>query len=179
MNFKIVLIVMSLFNISSDSFKIDLGAASENKNWSIVNDGVMGGLSRGQINYEEESLTFSGKLSLENNGGFSWLKGPKTEIDLSKFAHVRLKIRGEGRDYDLTFEDNTGYSALYFKHTFPTEKSVWTTIELPLSDFKQKYFGRMTGKSLDESATIRRVGILMNDKNTGAFQIEVDYIEFF
>jgi len=169
---------MSLF-ISSTPYKIDLGNQSNNQNWSIVNDGVMGGLSRGQIAYDDGFMRFSGKLSLENNGGFSWMKSSSMELDLADYTMVRLKVRGEGRDYDFTLETETGYSALYFKHTFETQKKEWTIIELPLADFQQKYFGRMTGRSLDKKNLIRRIGFLMNDKNSGAFQIEVDFIEFF
>lgn len=178
MNLKLLLATFSLF-FFSDVYKIDLGDQSEDQNWSIVNDGVMGGLSKGQIAYEKDFLRFSGKLSLENNGGFSWMKSGRTNLDLSEYTGVRLKVRGEGREYDLTLESQTGYSALYFKHSFETTKGEWTTIELPLNEFQQKYFGRLTGKSFDPQEIIRRIGFLMNDKNTGAFQIEVDYIEFF
>lgn len=165
--------------MTSDSLKIDLGSKTNAQNWFIVNDGVMGGLSKGKISYQEESVRFSGKLSLENNGGFSWMKSSMSEIDLSTYTHVRLKVKGEGREYDFTIESSTGYSALYFKHTLQTQKGEWTTVDLPLKDFKQKYFGRMTGKSLEKNDVIRRIGFLMNDKNTGAFQVDIDYIEFY
>ena len=40
--------------------------------WLIINDGVMGGLSRGNISMDNESNgIFWGRVSLENNGGFS------------------------------------------------------------------------------------------------------------
>jgi len=164
---------------TSDSLKINLGTKTGNSNWSIVNDGVMGGLSRGQIAYEDQYVRFSGKLSLENNGGFSWMKSDRMDLDLSKFKNVRLKVKGEGRDYDFTLETQTGYSALYFKHTFSTTKAEWTIIELPLPDFQQKYFGRNTGKSYASDINVKRLGFLMNDKNSGAFQVDVEYIEFY
>ena len=40
--------------------------------WIIVNDGVMGGLSKGEMDMNEEGNgVFRGRVSLENNGGFS------------------------------------------------------------------------------------------------------------
>jgi hypothetical protein len=39
--------------------------------WSSINDGVMGGVSVGQIVKTAEGLRFEGRLSLENNGGFA------------------------------------------------------------------------------------------------------------
>jgi hypothetical protein len=51
----------TLFDFDADEMK-----SSE---WRIVNDGVMGGLSKGQMDVSKDGvLTFSGKLSLENNG---------------------------------------------------------------------------------------------------------------
>ncbi len=173
-----LLITLSLLFLS-DTLKINLGSKSNSSNWSIVNDGVMGGLSRGQLAFEDQHIRFSGKLSLENNGGFSWMKSSRMNLDLSKFKNVRLKVKGEGRDYDFTLETQSGYSALYFKHTFQTRKAEWTIIELPLFDFQQKYFGRNTGESYDNKLDVQRLGFLMNDKNSGAFQIDIAYIEFF
>ena len=41
-------------------------------NWSIVNDDVMGGISKSFLSInEDENLIFKGYLSLENNGGFA------------------------------------------------------------------------------------------------------------
>ena len=42
------------------------------KNWSIVNDDVMGGVSSSNISINDENnIVFSGFLSLKNNGGFA------------------------------------------------------------------------------------------------------------
>ena len=50
------------------SFETDEGP----DRWTIVNDGVMGGLSRSRILVSDErTVVFEGRLSLENNGGFA------------------------------------------------------------------------------------------------------------
>ena len=42
------------------------------KNWNIVNDDVMGGISTSTMSLnKEKNLLFKGNLSLENNGGFA------------------------------------------------------------------------------------------------------------
>ena len=39
--------------------------------WKVINDGVMGGLSKGNLEFtERNTMKFSGSLSLKNNGGF-------------------------------------------------------------------------------------------------------------
>jgi hypothetical protein len=52
--------------------------------WRVVDDGVMGGRSKGNLQISDEGvLTFEGTLSLENNGGFSSLRTDSLKKDLS------------------------------------------------------------------------------------------------
>ena len=54
--------ILSSFKSSGDSIT----------DWQIVDDGVMGGLSKGKFDISgKQTLKFSGNLSLKNNGGFS------------------------------------------------------------------------------------------------------------
>jgi len=68
--------------------------------WQAVNDGVMGGRSSGGPDFCKDGLRFSGKLSLENNGGFSSIR-KQERLELSRFDGIRLKVRGDGREYQL------------------------------------------------------------------------------
>jgi len=50
----------------------DFTKESNIQNWSVVNDGVMGGLSKGNFSVNDKGDGFfTGHVSLENNGGFS------------------------------------------------------------------------------------------------------------
>ena len=53
----------------------DFSENSSLRYWSVVDDGVMGGVSQGslRINYEGHGV-FSGYVSLENYGGFSSIR---------------------------------------------------------------------------------------------------------
>ncbi len=163
---------------TNDTIKIELHKNSIQEPWRIVNDGVMGGLSRGNVTYEAKHLRFHGTLSLENNGGFSWMKSPRMNINLQGFTGVRLHVKGDGRPYDFTLEDSP-YSRLYFKQSFETKAGEWITVELPLDQFEQKYFGRLTGRTFDPNTDVQQMGFLLNDKQPGAFELLVDYVEFF
>jgi hypothetical protein len=46
------------------------------KPWRAINDGVMGGVSLGEIVAIDNGLRFQGTLSLENNGGFASVRRP-------------------------------------------------------------------------------------------------------
>ena len=53
--------------------------------WPQINDGVMGGLSSGQMVAAEGYATFQGKVSFDNNGGFSSVRSRPVVHDLSAF----------------------------------------------------------------------------------------------
>ena len=75
-----------LFDFAED------GAGSE-VTWRAVNDGVMGGLSEGDLELRDGVLNFSGVLSLENNGGFSSLRTVDGRFDLSAYDGVVLRVK--------------------------------------------------------------------------------------
>ena len=59
------------YNELSDIVVMEDFIPNENLNWQVVNDGVMGGRSYGNLTRSGDSeALFSGNLSLENNGGF-------------------------------------------------------------------------------------------------------------
>ena len=70
MKYLILLSFMTLWNSSHILF--DFSKDSDLSDWTIVNDGVMGGVSQSDliINADGNGL-FSGKVSLDYNGGFA------------------------------------------------------------------------------------------------------------
>ena len=59
----------------------DFSGSAAEPGWTAVNDGVMGGVSRGGAKLIDGSLHFRGILSLDNNGGFSSIRsgGPRRD----------------------------------------------------------------------------------------------------
>jgi hypothetical protein len=71
--------------------------------WQIVNDGVMGELSKGSVQISEGIMTFSGTLSLENNGGFPLVASGDITLDPSSGLGLLLFVKGEVEvDWRLT-----------------------------------------------------------------------------
>ena len=68
--------------------------------WRTVNDGVMGGVSQGQMVAIDSGLRFQGRLSLENNGGFASTRR-LFGGDLAGAGGVRLRVKGDGRRYQF------------------------------------------------------------------------------
>ncbi len=147
--------------------------------WRIVNDGVMGGLSKGVLKFTEDGvMKFSGMLSLENNGGFSSLRSGDVDLDLSNDLGLLLKVKGDGRTYQarLTTDETYRGMEMSFSAEFQTTKGKWTQIKVPFSAFKGSWRGRDLSDRRFDPSKIHRIGLLLGDKQSGPFELEVDYI---
>lgn len=145
--------------------------------WRAINDGVMGGVSLGEIVAIDNGLRFQGALSLENNGGFASVRRP-FHGRLENVGVVRLLVKGDGRPYQFRVRLDDNYDGISWRHVFDTDGS-WQTIELLFDDFEPVIRGRIISgiDSLDVS-DVRQLGFLIADGKAGAFGLDVAAIEF-
>ena len=145
--------------------------------WRIVNDGVMGGLSQSTIKLTGESTAvFSGRVSLENNGGFAstraLLRDTPGEID-----SIVIRVKGDGNRYTIRFRTNNRFDGPAYVAPFETKSGEWTVHDIPLSQFKAQFRGYVLNDQPPlEGDKIKQVGILISDKQEGEFKLEIDYI---
>jgi NADH dehydrogenase [ubiquinone] 1 alpha subcomplex assembly factor 1 len=155
-------------------------SASEASDWRVVNDSVMGGVSESQIDERGESIVFSGTLSLENNGGFTSARKSIDE-DWSTVRAIRMKVKGDGRQYIATVRvQGRSTSRIYYRRAFDTVADEWLDLDLSVDSFEAYAYGRRMPTVPPLSRTIDRltsVGLMLADKNPGAFSIEVRDIE--
>lgn len=147
--------------------------------WSIVNDGMMGGLSQGKLDLTEAgTMKFSGNLSLENNGGFSSLRSQDVKLDLSNDLGLLLRVKGDGRTYQARLATDEKYrgSEVSFSAEFKTTAGKWQQVKIPFADFKGGWRGRELPDRVFDPSKIQRVGILLGDKKQGPFELELDWI---
>ncbi|MCH8475428.1 MAG: CIA30 family protein [Opitutales bacterium] len=152
--------------------------STETAPWRAQNDGVMGGVSTGQATIFEEQLLFSGKISLENYGGFAQIYSPVDEGDFFPYTNLRLRLQGDGRTYQFRLATDAEYRGgrIAYKSTFPTQAGQWMEVSIPLSTFTPSYRGRdLSGPALDLTA-IERMGFLLADGQAGEFSLLVDWI---
>jgi monofunctional biosynthetic peptidoglycan transglycosylase len=155
------------------SFDRDAGGA-----WPAQNDNVMGGVSTGGSTIVEGRLVFSGRLSLENNGGFAQVFTPSPVKDISPYQSVVLRVRGDGRRYQFRLASEARFrgSRIAYRAEFATEAGLWTEVELPLRDFRPSHHGRiLSGPALD-TRSITQLALLIADGQAGPFSLEVDWI---
>lgn len=153
--------------------------ADEGPAWNIVNDSVMGGLSTSRviIDRSRERLTFSGDVSLENNGGFASARSEWLRYDLGDFDGIALRVRGDGHFYRFRVRTEALGPAISYTALFKTEAGVWQEIYIPFKDMVPLYRGFVVEEagSLD-SSSVRSFGLMVADEQVGAFELEVDWI---
>ena len=169
------------FNIQAQEDKpvlMDMRIPGKDRDWRVVNDGVMGGLSEGRVTTETDHVRFSGVLSLENNGGFASMRTDR-DFNLKGSSGVRLRVRGDGRTYQVRFQTDRRFRRNWpvsYSGEFRTEKGVWTEVVVPFGSLKQSFRGReLSGYDFDP-AKIQLFGILLADKKPGAFCLDVQWV---
>lgn len=146
--------------------------------WGVTNDDVMGGVSTSKISVSEENvLIFSGEVSLENNGGFASLRSPIDDYDFSEYEGFLLKVKGDGKTYNLSFRPTKNFTGYNCTQKFQTEKDNWQIVKLPFKDFNLKYYGKeISSFKPPDKSNIKQISILISDKQQGPFQIEIEWI---
>lgn len=152
------------------------GAAA---NWQAVNDGVMGGVSDGRFTITgENTLEFFGTLSLENNGGFASVRTKPTDFDIKAGDSLVVRVKGDGREYVLTIYTKSRRMAFSYRAPLPTTKDEWREVEIPLADFIPTAFGRrVQGMGPVDPDQINGLGFMLNDKQPGKFQMQVEWLK--
>jgi NADH dehydrogenase [ubiquinone] 1 alpha subcomplex assembly factor 1 len=135
-------------------------APQEPPRWSIVNDGVMGGVSSSRVSalaggaqaagaqpggaQAAGGVRFEGELRLENNGGFASMRRAATWP--ADARGVALRVRGDGNRYRLTVytRDAASGRAWPFSYyaTFATEADAVTEVAVPWHDLRATFRGR-------------------------------------
>lgn len=143
--------------------------------WQVVNDGVMGGRSQGEVELTDDGLRFSGVLSLENNGGFASVRSAPAPLDLEGSTGLRIELEGDGRTWLFTVRRaDVPLRAGSYRVSLPTESGRATVHEVSWADFQPTSFGRPVrgAPALDSDLSqIESIGLMVADKQPGAFSV--------
>ena len=177
---KILFKLFVLISISMNSQSIDLINPEKNvgiTNWYIVNDDVMGGISKSYLSInQEKNLIFNGYLSLENNGGFASSRLSFNKETLTGIKSFKMRIKGDGNIYKLRLRQNNRRAS--YSCDFKSLKDKWIEIDISLEDFKPSWRGYYYSDYPDlEIEEINSMGIQISDKQEGDFKLEIKYIK--
>ncbi len=143
--------------------------------WTVVNDGVMGGRSQSTLRLDEAGNgVFAGRVSLENNGGFASVRLDCGTISVGKAKYLTLRVKGDGNRYQFRVRARKNDYYAYI-HYFQTSGK-WEEISLPLEDFYPNFRGRRLNLPNFSSNTLEEVGILIGNGRREGFQLLIDSI---
>ena len=142
--------------------------------WPSINDGVMGGVSSGEMVRSSSGFaSFRGTVSFDNNGGFASVRSRPEAHDLSGFDALLLRVRGDGKRYGFRLRTATSLDGVSYQASISPPEGEWVELVLPLEDFEPVYRGRVVPDHppLDRSR-IRTFGLLIS-RQEGPFQLDV------
>lgn len=148
--------------------------------WSVVNDGVMGGVSDSSAVISKGRLLFTGRVRLDNNGGFASTRAAGSDLADSLTAagsKVTMRVKGDGRTYQFTMRASEG--APWFWSSFRPPAGLWTIVEIPYERLRphSRFGDPIAGPSYDGRA-IGEFGFLIANGRAERFRLEVDWISF-
>ena len=159
----------------------DFAEPGEQQSWRVTLDGVMGGLSSGEVAFGVSTMVFTGEL-VTTGGGFSLLRTP---LDFDAFASgsfLVVRARTDGRRYEMVFKDSVDgrRSQLFHEAQVPFDESVsgdWQEVRVELSDLLASANGRPVAADPFDKDAATEMGIILKDGVDGPFQLELDWID--
>ena len=153
----------------------DFVEAGSLEGWGTVNDTVMGGVSSSSTIWEAGQMVFAGDLSLDNNGGFTSVRGPIDErlgALLADATQLTVQATGDGKVYLLQLR--TVDDQLYVQR-FTTVAEVEQTYPLDLTAFEPvgRFLDPLPDAAPLDPSRVAQVVIYLLDKQEGAFRMAV------
>lgn len=170
------LIILPLFNFSSIMKTIfDFSENTKISQWKVINDDVMGGLSKGDFYLNETGNgVFEGGISLENNGGFSSVQYAFDQIKIERYVTFKLEIKGDGKPYQFRAKRSTSDEHSYIA-TFETTGE-WQTVAIKIKDMIPQYRGEQLPMTNYPGDQLEQVTFLFGNKKEEQFTLEIDTI---
>jgi len=154
----------------------DFDINSDLNSWQVVDDNVMGGISKGTFYINEQgNAVFRGKVSLENNGGFSSIRFNSPPTKVAEYSSIVFRIRGDNKPYQLRIKSNSRDRISYVTYFETTGE--WDTIEIQLSDMYPSFRGRKLDMPNYDGELMNELAFLIGNKKVEFFQLEIDWIK--
>lgn len=148
---------------------------SDISGWQIVDDVVMGGVSRGAFSSTKEGEgIFKGNVSIENNGGFSSVRYKTNRLNLHDYSRFILNIKGDGKVYQFRVKSDSRDYFSYVKE-FTTTKD-WQTIDIPFAEMYPSFRGQTLDAPNYPGNELAEIAFLIANKKTESFLLHIGSI---
>lgn len=154
----------------------DFTPASNIRDWVTVDDTVMGGVSSGNFYLNDAGQgVYTGKVSLENNGGFSLLRYRMPTIRVEGYTKVILRLKGDGKRYQFRAKTSDGDRHSYVGHF--TTTGAWEEVAIDLSGLSPQFRGRKLDLPNYPAELLSELAILIGNKKEEKFVLLLDWIK--
>lgn len=154
---------------------IDFANSKTILNWQIITDGVMGGCSKGKINYDDGGFAvFHGQVSTENNGGFVSVKYAFPRKNVNDFEVIKLKIKGDRKTYQLRLKADLEQEYSYI-HEFDANPD-WEIKSIPLKEFFPSFRGNKINRPNYPAEFLEEIAFLIRSNNTDMFSLMIEKV---
>ncbi|MGB3585139.1 MAG: CIA30 family protein [Tunicatimonas sp.] len=167
-------------NAKSDSSRVLYSFPEQGKGkWRVQDDVVMGGRSDSKLKVTAKNYAhFSGRVSLENNGGFCSIHQTVEEdpyVIAEKSVAFILLLKGDGKKYNFRVRTPNGRHSYGF--TFPTKgNGEWETISIPFNTMEAKYHGESVEVPNYAGENIVEMQLLIGNNKEETFEILIKSI---
>ena len=172
--FNLLIIFNSITLMSQDNI-FNFEKNKDLKQWFIVNDDVMGGISESNLSTSEDGDgIFQGYVSTENNGGFCSIRHSLSRKYIGNNKVLKLKIKGDGKDYQIRIKSDRNEYFSYIA-TFKTTGE-WEEIKIPLKEMYPSFRGRELNMQNFNNNYFEQIAFLVGNKRNEKFKLIIDRI---
>nr|WP_238718533.1 CIA30 family protein [Petrachloros mirabilis] len=103
--------------------------------WGSLDDVVMGGVSQSNWQQQSDMAVFSGRVSVQNSGGFASVRTRdfNPPLDLSGYTGLELHLQGDGQRYKFLVRDEDRWDSVAYAISFDSVADQWMTVQLPFA----------------------------------------------
>jgi NADH dehydrogenase [ubiquinone] 1 alpha subcomplex assembly factor 1 len=168
---SIILLILIQSAVQDKLTIFDFAQENSAKGWYTVNDGVMGGLSKGQFSIENDLAVFRGEVSTDNNGGFTMIQNQFKTVVTKNFKGFVIKLKGDGKEYQFRVKSDR-YQRYSYVFQFSTSGE-WEEIIIPFSDLVPRFRGRLVDVPNFDGSQIQEVAFLIGNKRDESFKLQI------
>ena len=178
---SLIMAILLLFPVpcAAEDIMIENFEVKPETRWRFVTDGVMGGVSSGQVTFLQEDgqavARMSGRVSTENNGGFIQMRMDLPEGAPEGTTGVRLIVRGNDQPYFVHLRTSgTMLPWQYYQAGFEVSGK-WAEVRLPFELFKRS--GRLL-REVPRANSLKSIAVVAFGRNHDA-KIDVRELGFY
>jgi monofunctional biosynthetic peptidoglycan transglycosylase len=156
---------------------IDFKKPASVEGWESIDDSVIGGKSQGVMKVSLSGAAFfEGNIS-QYRGGFVTIRCPNGTFDLSGFAGLEIRLRGDGKAYQAMIKTDAVDTGFGYYFWFETLKGDWQTVRLAFPQFKGYFRGLNVAWAHVDPAKVVSLGFLIANWQEGPFRLEIEFIK--